>query len=82
MKFSVNIKSGTGGHYDSENCDLNIITLESDSIPHSNEIITISKEGEPIKSFLVTSTERHYNIPKENGTWEYKEFITVYVIPC
>lgn len=82
MKFSVNIKSGTGGHYDCENCDLHITDLKSDNIPQPNEVIHISEECEPIKSYLVRNIERHYNIPKENGTWEYGEFVTVYVIPC
>ena len=82
MKFSINIKSGTGGYYDSDNCDLHVIDLESDSIPQQNEVINISKEGELIERYLVRSVERHYNIPKEDGNWQYGEFITIYVIPC
>jgi hypothetical protein len=81
MKFSVNIKSGTGSHYDCDNCDLHVVDLESDNIPQANEIINISREEETIESYLVRSVERHYNIPKENGKWKYEEFITVYVIP-
>lgn len=81
MEFSINIKSGTGGHYDCENRDLHITDFESKSIPHPNEVIRISKECKPIKSYLVGSVERYYDIQKENGTWKYKESITVYVIP-
>ncbi|MFT8349258.1 hypothetical protein [Clostridium saccharoperbutylacetonicum] len=72
MKFSVNIKGETDEH---------ITDLESDSIPQANEVIQISKECKPIKSYLVKSVERYYNIQKENETWKYKEFITVYVSP-
>lgn len=81
MKFSVNIKSGTGGYFDYGGCDLHVINLESDSIPRKDEIICISREGEPVETYLVTSVERQYNIPQRNGRWTYGEFINIYVIP-
>lgn len=81
MKFSVNIKNGTGGYADYDDCDLHIIDLESDSIPRKDEIIYISREGKTVESYLVTSVERQYNIPKKNGEWKYGEFINIYVIP-
>ena len=82
MKISVNVKSGTGGWYDYEGCDKNIIDLNTEFIPRVGDILDIAKEGEKMMSYLVREVNIHYNIPKENGKWIYGEFITVYVIPC
>jgi hypothetical protein len=84
MKFEVNIKSGTGGWYDVDGCDMSVASLESESIPSINDVLAINREGENLERYLVRNIERHYNIPKEeNSKWVlYDEFITVYVIPC
>ena len=82
MKISVNIKSGTGGYLDYDGCDLLVEKLEVAETPRVGDTITINKEGKTLASYLVRGVNRHYNIPKENGSWKYGEHITVYVIPC
>jgi hypothetical protein len=87
MNISINIKSGTGGHYDYDGCDLCIKEIRDDKfpIPRIGESIDISEEndekktnskGEVFKTF-------HQYLVTDVRYWigENSHGVTVYVVP-
>lgn len=74
IKVSINIKSGTAGHYNRDNCDLHITDIKVSSVPNTGDYITIMSDK--LTEYLVTSVNRFYNLDND------QEFITVYVIPA
>lgn len=79
MKISVCMKSGTGNHWDYDNCDLAIADIEMSFIPQLDSVISISRNMKEEK-YLVREVYQHYNLPQSKE--DKREFITVYVIPC
>jgi len=76
--FKVAIKSGTCGWHDYDNCDQVIIDIPSDNIPRVGEVLEINDLDN--KKYLVTEVKRVYLIPNETSTYEFGEWIYVYVI--
>lgn len=87
MNISINIKSGTGGYYDYDNCDLCIKEIKDDKFP-------IPRIGESIDILEKNDAERKL----QNGEFfkEYHQYlvsdvrywisdntygVTVYVVP-
>lgn len=85
MEICLNIKSGTGGWYSHDGCDMAVAEIETDHIPRKDDIIEIHEEGKDQAFYLVTEIRRSYSFKaKENSKWagpDKTEFITVYVIP-
>lgn len=73
IKVSFNIKSGTAGYYNRDNCDLHIADIKVSSVPNTGDYIAIMSDK--LEKYLVTSVNRLY-------LDDDQEFITVYVIPA
>ena len=69
--FYVNIKSGTSGWSDYDNCDKQIAEIPSDNIPSIGDTLEIDSE-----LYLVREVRRAYNLPPVT----FGEWIYVYVI--
>ena len=85
MDISVNIKSGTGGYFDYDGCDLCVIKNDNLPIPRIGEVLeiledndkkTTNSKGVILKEYhqyLVTDV--HYYIVNDDYD------VTIYVVP-
>lgn len=77
MRINFSVKSNTGGHYDYDDCNLLLKTIDSDIIPRIGETVKLYETNETgrkeIHDYLVREVQ--YLIDDD-----YCE-VTVYVIP-
>lgn len=87
MTISINIKSGTGGHYDYDNCDLCIKEIKDNNypIPRIGESIDIWEDNDEKRtnSKGVILKTYHQYLVSDVRYWiaDEKYGVTVYVIP-
>lgn len=87
MTISINIKSGTGGYYDCDGCDLNLKRIEDDKfpIPRIGETLEISEENDrkQTNSEGVILKEYHDYLVTDVRYWiaDNKYGLTIYVVP-
>ena len=77
--YTVNVKSGTNGHYDYDNCDLRLAEVPSNNIPRVGDILNLVPDGKEFPSdYLV----REVKFVLVNGGQhrDFGEYIKVYVI--
>lgn len=87
MNISVNIKSGTGGYYDYDDCDLCIrnIKYENFPIPRIGESIDILEDNDRKKVNLKGDIlkEYHQYLVRDIRYWvnDSDYGVTIYVVP-
>jgi hypothetical protein len=87
MNISINIKSGTGGYYNYDNCDLCVkkITYENFPIPRVGEILELLEDNDKriTNSNGVILKEYHQYLVNNVNYWisnnDYG--VTIYVVP-
>lgn len=75
-KYDIRIKNGTGGHYDSDDCDKHVATLETDFLPRIGETILLTEKDTPSRyvHYLIRDISYWYLDKHANG-------ICMYVVP-
>lgn len=87
MNISINIKSGTGGYYDYDSCDLCIKEIKDDNfpIPRIGESIDILEKNDAERKFQNGKflKELHQYLVTDVHYWmnENNYGVTVYVVP-
>ena len=87
MNMTINIKSGTGGYYDYDGCDLCVkeITCENFPIPRIGESIEVSEDNDKnqINSKGKILKEFHQYLVNDVRYWisDNNYGVTVYVVP-
>ena len=87
MNISVNIKSGTGGYYDYDDCDLCIrkIKYENFLIPRIGESIDILEDNDKKKTSSKGDVlkEYHQYLVRDIRYWvnDNDYGVTIYVVP-
>lgn len=75
--FTVLIKSGTSDHFEQDDIDLKITTIDSNNIPNKGDILDIAVvDMQFSQSYVVNEIRRKY-VKTASGTEQ--EFINVYV---
>lgn len=87
MTISINVKSGTGGYYDYDGCDLRLKKMENSNfpIPRIGESIEIWKDDDKKRTNdkgIILKTYHQYLV-SDVRYWiiDEKYGVTVYVIP-
>ena len=86
--ISILVKSGTGGYYDYDNCDLRLKTIEYDdfTIPRIGETIRILEDNDSGRISEITKEpvqEMHKYLVRDIEHWiaDENHGIDIYVVP-